>query len=94
MIESGTQWQAEEDLDLLTEEVKEHAIILFNDDVNTFDYVIELLVKYCGHDPIQAEQCAYIVHYKGKCDVMHGTYEKLEPVCTKLLESGLSAEIQ
>lgn len=94
MIESGTQWQTEEDLDLLTEEVKEHAIILFNDDVNTFDYVIELLVKYCGHDPIQAEQCAYIVHYKGKCDVMHGTYEKLEPVCTKLLESGLSAEIQ
>lgn len=94
MIESGTQWQTEEDLDLLTEEAKEHAIILFNDDVNTFDYVIELLVKYCGHDPIQAEQCAYIVHYKGKCDVMHGTYEKLEPVCTKLLESGLSAEIQ
>ena len=94
MTERGTQWQTEEDLDLLTEEVKEHAIILFNDDVNTFDYVIELLVKYCGHDPIQAEQCAFIVHYKGKCDVMHGTYEKLEPVCTKLLESGLSAEIQ
>ncbi|HYG52123.1 MAG TPA: ATP-dependent Clp protease adaptor ClpS [Flavobacteriales bacterium] len=79
---------------MLTLEEKHFAIILFNDDVNTFDHVIETLVKYCGHDPHQAEQCAHIVHYNGKCDVMHGAYEELEPVCTALLEKGLSAEIQ
>lgn len=76
-----------------TLEAKHHAIILFNDDVNTFDHVIEMLVTYCRHDSIQAEQCAFIVHNNGKCDVMHGTYEDLEPIATKLLEAGLSAEI-
>jgi ATP-dependent Clp protease adaptor protein ClpS len=68
-------------------------IILHNDDVNTFDHVIDCLVEICGHDPIQAEQCAWIVHYNGKCSVKRGTYEELEPRCTALLERGLGAEI-
>ncbi len=69
-------------------------LILHNDDVNTFDHVIESLVEICGHDPIQAEQCAWIVHYKGKCSVKRGTFDNLEPRCTALQDRGLSASIQ
>ncbi|MFZ8960843.1 MAG: ATP-dependent Clp protease adaptor ClpS [Flavobacteriia bacterium] len=79
------------DLEVLSE--REHELILYNDDVNTFEHVIECLVKYCDHTFIQAEQCAYIVHFSGKCTVKSGTMEDLTPRCSALLESGLSAEI-
>jgi ATP-dependent Clp protease adaptor protein ClpS len=69
-------------------------IILFNDDVNTFDHVIETLIRVCKHEPIQAEQCAILVHYKGKCSVKNGSFEELTPYCSALLDAGLSAEIQ
>ena len=72
----------------------ENVIVLFNDDVNTFDHVIETLVSVCNHDPLQAEQCALIVHYKGKCDVKTGAFKELVPMCSALLDAGLSAEIQ
>lgn len=75
-------------------EAKEKEIVVYNDDVNTFDYVIQLLIDICDHDPLQAEQCTLLIHYKGKCAVKTGTYEDLEPRCTRLLEAGLSAEIQ
>ncbi len=68
-------------------------IVLHNDDVNTFDHVIETLIRVCKHDAIQAEQCALLVHYKGKCTVKTGTLEELKPQCTALLDAGLSAEI-
>ncbi|WP_297334566.1 ATP-dependent Clp protease adaptor ClpS [Flavobacterium sp.] len=68
-------------------------IVLYNDDVNTFDHVIETLIRVCDHTPEQAEQCSIIVHYKGKCTVKTGEYKELEPQCTQLLEAGLSAEI-
>ncbi len=68
-------------------------IILYNDAVNTFDHVIETLIRVCSHSPEQAEQCALIVHYKGKCTVKTDVLEKLKPQCTLLLEAGLSAEI-
>lgn len=80
-----------EQIDTLEEKV--HEIILYNDDVNTFDHVIECLVKICDHTFIQAEQCAYIVHYSGKCSVKTGSLEELIPKCTALLEAGLSAEV-
>lgn len=69
-------------------------IILYNDDVNTFDHVIETLIRVCKHDAIQAEQCAILVHYKGKCSVKNGSIEELTPYCSALLDAGLSAEIQ
>ncbi len=75
-------------------EVVDKQIILYNDDFNTFDFVIESLIKVCKHDTIQAEQCTYLVHYKGKCSVKRGSYEALEPMCTALLERGLTAEIE
>ena len=80
-----------EDISIL--ESREHEIILYNDDVNTFDHVIDCLVKICEHTYIQAEQCAYIVHYSGKCVVKTGLLEELVPKCTALLEAGLSAEV-
>ncbi|RCT56214.1 ATP-dependent Clp protease adaptor ClpS [Winogradskyella sp. KYW1333] len=82
-----------EELLLKEEVVKQNEIILFNDDVNTFDHVIDTLIYACDHTPEQAEQCSIIVHYKGKCTVKTGPYEDLEPRCSKLLEAGLSAEI-
>jgi ATP-dependent Clp protease adaptor protein ClpS len=75
-------------------EVADKQIVVYNDDFNTFDFVIESLVKVCKHDPIQAEQCTFLVHYKGKCSVKKGTFESLEPMCTALLERGITAEIE
>ncbi|WP_431191686.1 ATP-dependent Clp protease adaptor ClpS [Nonlabens ulvanivorans] len=75
-------------------EQEENKIVLYNDEVNTFDHVIDMLVAACDHTPLQAEQCSMIVHYKGKCSVKTGAYKDLEPRCTKLLEAGLTAEIE
>jgi len=69
-------------------------LIVYNDDHNTFDHVIESFVKICKHETLQAEQCAWIIHFKGKCQIKSGSYEELEPLCTALLDRGLSAEIQ
>ena len=81
--------------DLLLEEqtVKQNEIIVFNDDVNTFEHVIETLINVCDHTPEQAEQCSLIVHYNGKCTVKTGEFKDLKPRCSKLLQAGLSAEI-
>jgi ATP-dependent Clp protease adaptor protein ClpS len=68
-------------------------LILHNDDVNTFEFVIDTLIEVCGQNPIQAEQCAFIVHHNGKCGVKKGSYEDLEPMCVALLDKGLSASI-
>ena len=70
------------------------SLIVWNDEVNTFDFVIDALMQVCGHERIQAEQCTLLVHYKGKCDVKNGEFSKLEPMCIALLDRGLSAEIQ
>jgi ATP-dependent Clp protease adaptor protein ClpS len=81
--------------ELLLEEVtvKQHEIVLFNDDVNTFDHVIDTLISVCDHTPEQAEQCSLIVHYNGKCTVKTGDYDDLKPRCSRLLQAGLSAEL-
>jgi ATP-dependent Clp protease adaptor protein ClpS len=69
-------------------------VILYNDEVNTFDFVIETLIKVCKHDPVQAEQCTYLVHYAGKCAVKSGTFTELKPVCEALADRGLTAAIE
>ena len=83
----------QEELDVLVQEESKHEIILYNDDVNTFDFVIDSLIAICEHTVEQAEQCTILVHYKGKCAVKTGEYKDLEPRCSRLLEIGLSAEI-
>ena len=71
-----------------------YELVLYNDDVNTFDHVIETLIRVCEHTPIQAEQCAILVHYKGQCTVKSGGLEELAPKCSALHDAGLSADIQ
>lgn len=69
-------------------------LIVHNDDVNTFDHVIETLVEVCRHEYIQAVQCAHLIHNTGKCGVKRGSFELLKPQCEALLEKGLSATIE
>lgn len=68
-------------------------LVLHNDDVNTFDFVIETLIELCGHNALQAEQCAHIVHNNGKCGIKKGSYNDLKPICEALLGRGLSTTI-
>jgi ATP-dependent Clp protease adaptor protein ClpS len=93
IFDKHTKTLEQYELDVLTQDENINNLILFNDDVNTFEWVIECLIKYCGHDAIQAEQCAHIVHYKGKCAIKEGSIDSLKPICETLLEKGLSAEI-
>jgi ATP-dependent Clp protease adaptor protein ClpS len=72
---------------------EENSLILHNDDVNTFEFVIESLIDICKHTTEQAEQCAYLVHYKGKCDVKKGSFTFLRPMRHALEERGLKATI-
>jgi len=92
----GMQWKEEHrtEVDTLVIDVKAKEIILHNDDVNTFEHVIVCLMDICDHEPLQAEQCAWLVHYTGKCSVKRGSFETLVPICEALCERGLSAEIQ
>lgn len=85
--------QKESQEELLTQQVDNYQIMLYNDDYNTFDYVIELLIEICDHTYEQAEQCAVLVHFSGKCPVKEGSYEDLLSRCSKLTQAGLTAEI-
>ena len=87
------QREYEEDVALMEDEDEVYKLVLWNDDVNTFDHVIDTLIRVCNHDDLQAEQCAILVHYKGKCTVKTGSLEELKPQCSALLDAGLSAEL-
>lgn len=82
------------DVALLEETTDLRNLVVYNDDVNTFDHVIETLIKVCGHTAEQAEQCTWIIHYKGKCTVKVGTYDELKGMCTSLHQKDLSADIE
>jgi ATP-dependent Clp protease adaptor protein ClpS len=69
-------------------------LVLYNDDVNTFDHVIKSLVEVCGHDSVQAEQCAMIVHFKGSCDVKIGMVEVLNAMSRSLNLKGLNSKVE
>lgn len=88
------QTKEQYDVDVLEEEGYLNDLIVYNDDVNTFEHVIKCLIDICGHDAEQAEQCTLIIHYKGKCGVKRGEYEELRPMCEGLLDKGLSAVIE
>ena len=89
----GTKKKTHEEVDILEKEVDLYEIVLFNDDINTFDFVIDSLIDVCDHTLEQAEQCTILVHYKGKCSVKSGEYTELKPRCSRLLSLGLSAKI-
>lgn len=73
--------------------VSNRHLVLYNDDVNSFDYVINCLVEVCDHDIVQAEQCAFITHFKGRCDIKKGDYKSLKPMKQNLVDKGLRVTI-
>lgn len=93
-MKNATQIERQEDMDVLTETPDPFQIIVWNDDINTFEWVIETLIEVCGHSPEQAEQCAYIIHYSGKYAVKKGIYEDLKPKCEAILDRGISATLE
>lgn len=82
------------DTDTLVTTSQPFQLIVWNDEVNTFEWVIETLEEVCGHTHEQAEQCAYIIHFKGKYAVKQGEYEDLKPKCDAITERGISATIE
>ena len=95
MIEKETPGHAlGQDTDVVEKEERLRDLILYNDEFNTFDFVIKSLVDVCEHEPVQAEQCTLIVHHNGKCVVKSGEYDRLDPMRHALIDRGLSAVIQ
>jgi ATP-dependent Clp protease adaptor protein ClpS len=68
-------------------------LVVFNDDINTFEHVIDTLIRVCRHSTEQAEQCTWIIHYKGKCAVKNGTFSDLKPMRDAICEAGIEARI-
>lgn len=90
----GSEVEEEEVLEVDTDTENPVDLVVWNDDVHTFDFVIQSLVEICGHDLTQAEQCTYIVHFNGKCAVKSGSLKKLKPMYRKLLNRGLTATLE
>jgi ATP-dependent Clp protease adaptor protein ClpS len=88
------QTDINEDVDVLTEEAINHNLIVWNDEVNTFDWVIDTLMDICGHEREQAEQCAMLIHTKGKYAVKNGSYEVLKPQCDGITDRLINATIE
>lgn len=78
----------------INEIAEEHKLVLYNDEVNTFEHVINCLVEICRHNQQQAEQCAWLVHYKGKYAVKTGEFDEIKMMCEKLCVEGLSANVE
>lgn len=93
IVNYDPQREYREDTALLEREDEVYKLVLWNDDIHTFDEVIEALIEVCGHTPEQAEQCTILVHYKGKCTVKTGSLELLKPMHEKLLYRSLTSEI-
>ena len=88
------QTDSREETDLLTAAQEPCSLIVWNDEVNTFEWVIETLMAVCGHSEEQAEQCTYIIHFHGKYAVKQGSYDDLKPQCDAITERGINATIE
>jgi ATP-dependent Clp protease adaptor protein ClpS len=92
-MRTATEILTDEDVLLLEEHIDLRNLVVYNDDVNTFEHVIETLIQVCHHSQEQAEQCTFLIHYKGKCTVKVGAFEELEGMCTAIHDRGISADI-
>ena len=92
-MRTETEIAFQEDVLLLEEVIDLKNLVVYNDDFNTFEHVIKTLIDVCKHAPEQAEQCTYLIHYKGKCTVKMGTFEELEAMCSAIHDRGISADI-
>lgn len=91
--EAAQPWK-EEEQDIITSLGSSCQLVVWNDEVNTFEWVIETLIKICGHTPEQAEQCAMFIHTKGKYAVKNGDYETLKPMCDAITDRGIGATVE
>lgn len=82
------------EVDTLVAEEEPYHLIVWNDEVNTFEWVIESLMQVCGHSEEQAEQCAYLIHFRGKYSVKNGTYDDLKPMAEAILDRGIGATVE
>lgn len=89
-----TSTSVEDDVDQLTAIDEPFQLIVWNDEVNTFEWVIETLIDVCGHSTEQAEQCAMIIHVKGKYAVKKGDYDTLKPLCDAITDRGIGATVE
>lgn len=89
-----TEEKVEKEICINTKQEDAKMIVLYNDDINSFMWVIQCLVDVCGHDVVQAEQCALIVHNKGKCSIKTGDYDELKLLKDELIRRQLSATIE
>ena len=94
MTITNNHTKLKEDVDVLTQLDEYCTLIVWNDEVNSFDWVIETLVDVCGHSPEQAEQCAIIIDSKGKYAVKEGSYDTLKPMCDAITDRGIGATIE
>ena len=91
LMREQTQHQYFEEVDTI--ETETYSLVVFNDEVNTFDFVIQVLQDVCGHSPEQAEQCTLLIHFKGKCAVKSGSWEKMAAMRYRICSAGISAEV-
>ena len=90
----GTRDESLADIEVLTDPEEPYSLIVWNDEVNNFDWVIQTLIEVCKHSTEQAEQCAMIIHTQGKYGVKRGSYEELKPMCDAITERGIGATIE
>lgn len=93
-IKSDTRTDSLEETELLTLTEDPCHLVVWNDEVNTFEWVIETLMHVCNHSYEQAEQCAYLIHFKGKYAVKNGQYDDLKPQCDAITERGINATVE
>ena len=93
-IVASTRTATEEDTLTITDTEDPCNLIVWNDEVNTFEWVIETLMEVCGHSAEQAEQCAYIIHFQGKYAVKNGSFDDLKPLCEAITDRGIGATIE
>ncbi len=94
MPKEETQVSTYEEVDVLTAVESPYHLIVWNDEVNTFQWVIDTLIEICKHTTEQAEQCAMLIHTQGKYSVKHGNYEELKPMCDAITDRGISATVE
>jgi ATP-dependent Clp protease adaptor protein ClpS len=93
-MNTNTSYAPQKDTDTLTTVEENCQLIVWNDDVNTFDWVIDTLMEVCGHSEQQAEQCSMIIDSKGKYAVKEGSYDFLKPMCDAITDRGIGATIE
>ena len=93
-IKNDISTKKKEETDVLTSLDEPYSLIVWNDEVNTFQWVIETLIDVCGYSQEQAEQCSYIIHFQGKYAVKQGSYDELKPLCDAITDRGIGATIE